>query len=195
MDTIPPLERWQELLKEMRADGDRMAHNQKVDGQRIKIVPEIRRLLDRYCAGKVTSDKLRGDFDSRTRTDWEGFGFKGMSGAMFLNKLVKYLSGDDLDAALRVAVRVPDNDEDAKERMQTFARFLEDKINAGAATRAQLQPARLAFLIGGLWHIQNKDRWPVFYQSARTTLQSENTSSPLSPGPVGRLSASQEELG
>lgn len=174
MDTIPQLERWQELLTEMRADGDRMAHNQKVDRQRIKIVPEIRTLLNRYCAGEVELEALRAEFDSRTRTDWEGFGFKGMSGAMFLNKLVKYLSGDDLGAALKAVIPVPDNATNAKERMQAFAGFLEGKINAGIATRAQLQPARLAFLIGGWWHIQDKERWPVFYQSARTTLQTEN---------------------
>ena len=174
MNMVTKIEKWRELLGEMQADASRVAHNQRVDQQRQQVIAEIQMLLERFQSGDCSSTKLRSEFDSRTRNEWDVFGFKGMSGAMFLNKLVKYLPSDSLEPALKAVMLAPADEAQAIQRMRAFADFLEAKIKTGVATRSQLQPARLAFLISGCWHIQQKDQWPIFYVSARTTLQTEN---------------------
>src|SRR5690242_17404524 len=85
MLTEAHVEHWRQLWKEATADASWVTHNQEVDGKRTKVRSEVASLLDRYLRGEVETEELQATFDRRTRTDWEGFGFKGLSGAMFLN--------------------------------------------------------------------------------------------------------------
>jgi hypothetical protein len=167
------VEDWKGRLAAMQADPARVAHNEAVNRGRLEIVPEMLDLLRRFSSRSVPVEAFRAEFDSRTRVEWEGFGFKGMSGAMFLNKLVKYLDQAEVDEALRAVLAVPPNDAEGERRMRDFETFLEERIDSGKATRGQLQPARLTFLVSGMWHLQDRETWPIHYQSGRATLRAE----------------------
>jgi serine/threonine protein kinase len=175
----PSTTRWRQLWQEASADSAWVAHNKELDAKRTKVRGEVADFLGRYLGGKVGTEELRATFDRRTRTDWEGFGFKGMSGAMFLNKLVKYLGdGPKLAAALRSVLRLPKGEEEGRTQMRAFLNFLDGEIKAGHVEKVQVQPARAPFFISCWWHIQNAERWPIFYLSDRKVLELEGLFTP-----------------
>jgi hypothetical protein len=86
------IQRWKDFWKQANADSAWVDDQAHVDKTRQLVRKEILDLLDKFLHGTVSVEELRGTFDRKTRTDWEGFGLKGMSGAMFLNKLVKHIA-------------------------------------------------------------------------------------------------------
>jgi hypothetical protein len=179
MLTDMQIERWRQLSQEANADSAWVAHNKEWDSRRTKIRSEIADLHSRYLGAQVGTEELRATFDRRTRTDWEGFGFKGLSGAMFLNKLVKYLGdGPDLAGALRSVLRLPKNEEEGRTQMRSFLNFLDGEIKAGRVEKGQVQPARAPFFISCWWHIQDTEHWPIFYPVDRKVLELEGLFTP-----------------
>src|SRR5882724_10779805 len=55
------------------------------------IQKELNGFLAKFVAGRLSMTEFRETFDRKTRKEWDGFGLKGLSGAMFLNKLVKHI--------------------------------------------------------------------------------------------------------
>ena len=105
----------------MDASGNKewVAIHRKEDQARDAAVPEMRDLLKRYLASEIDTEHFRNVFDRKTRTDWAGFGFKGMSGAMFLNKLVKHISDSArLRETLRTVLPAPGELAEARSRLQ-----------------------------------------------------------------------------
>ncbi|GMR24652.1 MAG: hypothetical protein BMS9Abin37_3230 [Acidobacteriota bacterium] len=97
-----------------------------------------------------------------------------MSGAMFLSKLVKYLPDqEEITEKLQQAVLVPSSEADAREKLHGLMKYLDEQNEAGVATGAGLQPNRAPFFVSACWHVQDPERWPIIYQSARRALQDE----------------------
>lgn len=84
MLTTFQIDRWKQIKQEANADVAWLSRCKEVDAKRLKVRTEIVELLKKYVAGGISTEDLRGTFDRRTRTEWTGFGFKGMSGAMFV---------------------------------------------------------------------------------------------------------------
>jgi hypothetical protein len=83
--------RWRQIKQEADADAAWLGRCQEGDAKRVKVRSEILDYLKRYLSGTVSTEDFRATFDRRTRKEWTSFGLKGMSGAMFLNKLVKHI--------------------------------------------------------------------------------------------------------
>jgi hypothetical protein len=106
-----------------------------------------------------------------------------MSGGLFFNQLVQRVPNEETFAhLLRLMIRVPDEGREAEQRMQAFVRFLEGLIASQQVQRAQLQPARVPFFQSIWWHMQARERWPIFYGDVRRAILVE-TSTPL-PDPI-----------
>src|SRR5690349_492657 len=106
--TGPQIESWRLLWKELTDDAVAMEECRAWATRRRRARPQLVELLSRYLSGAIDTNALRVDFDRRTRTDWDVFGLKGMSGAMFLNKLVKYVPDQaGLANQLRMVLRAP----------------------------------------------------------------------------------------
>ena len=76
------------------------------DEQRAVALPEIGALVKGFLDRDLVIAEFRETFDRKTRNEWDLFGLKGLSGAMFLNKLVKHLSDqDELRASCRLRSR------------------------------------------------------------------------------------------
>ena len=166
--------RWQQLAKESSADMASWQQYASEDEQRKTICREMSDLLNRFLREEVGTDVLRETFDKKTRNEWCSFGFKGMSGAMFLNMLVKHLpDGAELAALLRSVLPVPTGVEDGSKRMRSFLDCLREYVAKGTVTKAQVQAARVPFFISAWWHVQDTEKWPVFYVSGRNVLQQE----------------------
>ncbi|HEX6965098.1 MAG TPA: hypothetical protein VF166_04795 [Gemmatimonadaceae bacterium] len=171
----PQLESWRLLWEELAADAGAMDEYRTWEARRRIVRPQLLELLSRYLAGAADTEALRATFDHRTRTDWDAFGLKGMSGAMFLNKLVKHVPDDEaLAARLRAVLPAPPDARTAAARLRAFITFLNTIERTEPAARGQLQPARAAFFVGMWWHLQDPERWPGFHPSARDVLQIED---------------------
>ncbi|MDA0267051.1 MAG: hypothetical protein O2890_07130 [Cyanobacteria bacterium] len=168
------LTRWQDYLTEAKADQGWVDWMQHLTALRLNLCTELKAFLDSYLNGEISTQDFQSTFDRKTRKEWEGFGMKGASGAMFLNMLVKHIPDKDgLTQQLKQALPVPDSPEMAAKLIKEFSQFLEGEIASGQVTRRQIQPARCLFLLSVWWHVQAVEQWPVFYLSARRMLEKE----------------------
>lgn len=175
--TIPEqtLTRWQVHLEDAKADQNWVNWMQHLTKLRMELCDELQAFLDSYLNGEISTQEFQSTFDRKTRKEWEGFGMKGMSGAMFLNMLVKYLPDETVLAHhLKRALPAPESTEMAGKVIQEFSQFLETAIATGKVTRRQVQPTRCLFFLSSWWHIQDVEKWPIFYISARRILEQES---------------------
>lgn len=174
--TLPDnqVEHWRLLYEEAISDAQYITQYKELDALRLVDQKEMVDLLNSYLAGKVTTEEFRSTFDRKTRSEWNTFGFKGMSGAMFLNVLVKHI-GDERKLAeqLRLVLHVPSDTADGREKMKAFLQFLENLISSKQVKKRQIQPARTPFFVSAWWHIQAPEQWPIFYPRTRQTLELE----------------------
>ena len=167
-------ESWRLLHEELLADADAVAEAEAWEARRGKVRPEMLKLLRRYLAGAIATEELRATVDRKTRTSWDVFGLRGLSGAMFLNRLVARVPDERaLAEQLRAVLAAPDVERAARGRLRAFVRFLEGVASSVGMTRAQLQPARAAFFASMWWHLQQPEEWPGFHLSARRAMQME----------------------
>jgi len=162
------IEHWRQLREESLTDTQWVAYCDVLDKQRTSDQQEMVTLLQSYLAGKITTGELRATFERRTRNQWDTFGLKGLSGAMFLNTLVRHIPGEQaLADQLRYVLGVPQDMMDGRERMRIFLRFLEGILSTNQATRRQIQTARVPIFVSAWWHLQATEQWPIFYPSTQ----------------------------
>lgn len=165
------VDRWRKRWQDAQHDATWIERHRLRDDKRKQMLPEISDLVKRFLDHDLGIPEFRETFDRKTRNEWDLFGLKGLSGAMFLNKLVKHLPDqDELTRELQAALTVPGDDAAARSQIDGLRRYLDRKIEEGPATRADLQPNRAPFLVSALWHMQHADRWPIIYRSARQAL-------------------------
>lgn len=163
---------WKDLQTKFAADVGAMKDFVQLRERRESVRVQILELLVRFQQGGITTEQMRATFDKKTRTEWNNFGLKGLSGAMFLNMLVKHLSGEpDLPAQLRQVLAAPPNEAAAKAQMKSFHDFLAQKIADGKTTRQRTPLARISFFVSAFWHMQDVQNWPIHYVSGRHLLQ------------------------
>lgn len=173
------IERWRLLHEEANSDAEWLEYHRERDARRVVAQQGLLELLDGYLEGRIDTERFRSIFDSRTRGDWDLFGIKGFSGAMFLNMLVKYIPNQEvLTDHLRMVLPAPESAHSGREKMGRLQRFIDDLIASGEVLKSQLQPAHIPFFVSAWWHLQNTERWPVFYISARKALELEKLYSP-----------------
>jgi hypothetical protein len=166
------VENWRMLWKDLERDPEWLAECRQREVTRRQVRPEMLELLRRFLAGEIETEELRATFDRRTRTDWDVFGLKGMSGAMFLNQLVKYVADSaGLAAQLRAALPVPRDVESGRARLRAFVDYLLDASRRDHVAAGQMQPARAVFFVTMWWHLQEVELWPGFHPSARRALE------------------------
>ena len=175
--TEAQVERWRLLEEERQSDVANLSFHAERDERRMLVKAEMLTFLQGFLTGEISLDEFKIDFDRKTRTDWDVFGLKGMSGAMFLNTLVKHIPDqDEVAHQLRTVLPKPDEPrlEHGRTKMQSFYDYLESLIQTNQVQRRQVQPVRLAFFVSGWWHIQDQEFWPPYYISARNALAAED---------------------
>ena len=177
--TDTKIERWRLLWEEATTDTKWVTSNKERDAQRLVVQREMLDLLNSFLSEVIVVETLRDAFDRNTRTKWDVFGFKGMSGAMFLNKLVKHIPDSmTLSEQLRRALRVPSNPTEGHSQMQGFTSFLDRLITSREVTKRQIVPGYTPFFLSAWWHLQNTEMWPIFYKSGRKALERESVYAP-----------------
>ena len=166
------IEKWRDALDEAKADAMWVKHKDELSQKREPTRREIIALFHNYCSGQINTETVRNTFDRKTRTDWDYFGLKGLSGAMFLNMLAKHIHDDEaLRQNLCSIVTVPDSVSAAREKISVFYNFLEEQISSGLVKKAQVQPGRTPFFVSAIWHLQNVEEWPIYYPKSKFQLK------------------------
>lgn len=133
-----------------------------------EVIGALQDFLQAYLAGEVSLRTLQITFDKNTRTIWNAFGLKGMSGAMFLNTLVKYMPDQQaVDEVLKHALPVPADEPEAREKMSRLVSLVDAATASGEVKKTHVQASRAAFFLSAWWHIQKREAWPVYYVSMR----------------------------
>jgi hypothetical protein len=158
---------WRDRWEESRKDVLWLSGQVLRDARREEVLPEIATFIDGFLAGTIPLTQFRSEFDHKTRNEWDLFGLKGMSGAMFLNKLVKHLPADLLLPELQRVIRLPQTDDQARAQLKQFTAFLDGQIATGEVAKGDIQPARMLFFVSAMWHFQAPQRWPILFESAR----------------------------
>src|SRR5712691_6853313 len=179
------IDQWRQTRKAYLEDISSVTCDRSTDQQRSHAQNEMIQLLNSFLDGAITIKEFNTVFQQKTHDAWNAFHLQGMSGGLFLNKLVKYVPNEDTFGHLfRLMIRVPEETQDGRRQMQAFVRFLEGLIASGQITRIQLQPARVPFFLSAWWHIQDPERWPIFYLDVRQALLQKETHSREAPDPV-----------
>ena len=174
--TLPDnqIEHWRLLYEEAVSDPEYVTRYKRLDELRLVDQKEMVDLLNSYLTGRMTTEEFRSTFDRETRSKWNTFGLKGMSGGMFLNVLVKHISDErKLTEQLKLVLPVPSDATYGREKMKAFLQFLENLISSKQVSKRQIQPARTPFFVSAWWHLQATEQWPVFYPRTRQTLELE----------------------
>lgn len=179
MDTIWSDEQkanWHRIQREYCMNEEEQLACKTLVDQRIPIQKEMTYILKSFLERKISVEEFNSIFQQKMNRSWNVFGFRGMSGGMFLNKLLKYIPDANLlGYQLRKALPVPKNVRQAYNQMSTFQAFLEDLIDHQEITKSQLQPSRIPFFLSAWWHLQNVEQWPVYYPSIHAALMSQGT--------------------
>ncbi|MCH8089769.1 MAG: hypothetical protein IH955_07135, partial [Chloroflexi bacterium] len=179
--TDAQVDRWRLVHDEMMADANWIVQNKELDERRLVIQSEMLNLLNRFLAQQIQIEEVRATFDAKTRTSWNAFGLKGMSGAMFLNMLVKNIPDSQaLTEELRSVLNAPNDTDNGRWKMRKFFDFLRNTVESGQVQKRLIQPARTPFFVSSWWHLQNTEVWPIFYISARRVLEQDGLYSPTS---------------
>jgi len=166
------VKRWEAIRDSAAADTEWQESYQRLVALRLPVQQAIVALTSHFVNGRIDAEALRRTFDIKTRVEWVGFGLKGMSYAMFLNKLLKYL-GDEPTLAdqLRATLQLPNSRHHGYVKLRDFYDWLQLLIKKGITTRKALQPARAASFVSAFWHMQKPDEWPIYYESARVAFE------------------------
>lgn len=136
---------WKKRIEEWRGT-EAYSSWQDERGRRAEIRDELLPLVRGLLAGEATAREFRDAFTDRAYGSRDYFGNRSRSAGMFLSKLVAHLPDPDaVTAELRQALQVPADPGEATARLRAFTAFLEVAIEAGEATRNDLQPARALF--------------------------------------------------
>ncbi len=169
------IKQWQLTQRGYKQDTEAVLHDADIDRQRSLVQQEMAQALHSFLEGASTLKAFNTVFQQKTHETWNVFHLRGMSGGLFLNKLVKYVPSEETFAhLLRLVLRVPEDVREGQRQMQAFTRFLEGLIATHQVTRGQLQPARVPFFLSAWWHVQDPEHWPIFYLDVRRALLIEN---------------------
>ncbi len=142
--------------------------------RREQVNKEILEFLNAFSNGKLTLTEFKTTFDKKTRKEWDGFGLKAMSGAMFLNMMTNHVPpAADLTSKLQQTLRVPKTDAEGRQKMADFLAYLNETLARHHIPMRKLQPRRTPFFVSAWWHMQDRESWPIFYESARRVLADE----------------------
>jgi hypothetical protein len=179
------LTQWRVIQQGYLADTSTVMLHQALDQRRLLVQRAMTQLLQTFLHGYLNLQEFNAIFQQKTHTEWNAFNMRGMSGGMFLNKLVKYITDrETLTAQLRAGFRLPENTRDGQRQMQALTRYLERLIAMNVVTRSQLQPSRVPFLLSAWWHLQDARRWPIFFPLVHHLLMPETGESASWPTPI-----------
>src|SRR4051794_28174721 len=102
------IEHWRLIQQAYEADTPSLTTDSVLDKQRQHVQQEMLNLLNAFLERGLSVQEFNTIFQKKINGAWNVFHLKGMSGGMFLNKLMKYIPDQDhFTQLLRVILRLP----------------------------------------------------------------------------------------
>ena len=177
-DAPSPTMIWRELHDRVKDDPAWRDRISTLATKRAKAGAEIAGWIRKYLEQAVTLEALRAQFDQRTRTDWDCFGFGGTGFAMVLNMVTKTVAAHPgFDSVVRQSMTVPRDEQAARAALRGLADALHTLRETGDKQRLP-HPNRIPQLFSALWQVQAPETWPTYYKSARDALDETDVIAP-----------------
>lgn len=151
--------------------------------KRISAIENIKKLVADFLTGKIDLQDFKEKHEMKCR-EFPYWGFKGFSGQMQLNQFVNNIIGDDKEAILKKALRVPETEKEAKEKIDLLATYIAEKRATATNTASLPRIASVAYVLSYFWEIQNRSLWPIYYNSSKKVLDE-----------IGLMAGGQDSLG
>lgn len=175
MWTNVQIEEWYWSDRLYLADTVAVRTDENIRQRRLRVRQDLLQLLNAFLAKDITLRDFDRIFQQKTRKVWDVFYLGKVLGRAFVEKLIRYIPGEDaLTNLLRLMLRIPRDQQDGQRRMQEFARFLEGIIISQECAKRQFQPMYIPFFLSVWWHLQEIESWPIFYPELCHILLVEN---------------------
>ena len=146
-----------------------------LDKERASLIDgTLKPLLADYLSGKIPLDtfKPKNDGINKEHSLW---GFKGIKGQMFFNLVVNgSADATDWEKELKAAITVPEDEDAARNRINTFASYVrgigDAHVKAGGSKQGRPKPSSIPFFLSYFWQVQDRQTWPIYYTNAVKTM-------------------------
>ncbi len=168
-----------------RVQDDR-ATKEPLDVQRNEALPYVKDCITKYLSDVLALEDFKTEIDGFNKK--HGFwGFKGINGQMFFNMLYNVSSGagmvDNLDETLKMAITMPQNLAEAKQKIAGLTNFSNSLATYVAEKRSAPRTGSVLFFISYFWQVQNPLSWPIYYKSMVDVFQDLGLWSPTNDYP------------
>jgi len=149
----------------------RVESSAELDMERIKTIEDdLKPLLLRLLNGDTNLLEFKSKVDSLNKLN-PYWGFSGIKGQMFFNMVVNV--ADDMDECgqeLKLSIKVPENEQIASSRIKNLASYIkrlgEQWAEAGNTRYGSPKVGSIPFFLSYLWHIQDRNKWPIYYTNS-----------------------------
>jgi len=141
------------------------------DQKRATALPELKTLVGDFISGKIGITEFKETHDLKSR-EFPYWGFGGFSGQMQLNQFTNNIESADKEIVFRNAVKIPATEAEAREKIDTLVKYITDKRSTSNKRRSLPRQASVKYVLTYFWEIQDHMKWPVYYNSSRTMLES-----------------------
>lgn len=176
------LEKWRGYLTAMRHEHTFIEEVLTNREQRPSTVEAFRQIFAPETLEHIDVVEFRRRYSKITMPRDVPFVLQGNC-TMYINMLAKYIGHDielknDLRERLFFTLQEPANETDAEAKLKDFHDYLLSLIDLGKFTRKQVEPSLTPYFFSVAWHMQNIERWPIFYPYTRKSFEREQLFKP-----------------
>ncbi len=157
-----------------RVELDKNLPARDLDRSRLEVINQIKDLLNNFVNGEITLKDFKSNNDSINKRN-RFWGFKGINGQMFFNMLYNLSKKkgilEDLNDILKICLKIPNNIEEAKNKIQILLKFIDNLFQLADSKRECPRKKSVLFYLSYFWQIQDSKKWPIFYNSLEITLK------------------------
>ena len=140
----------------------------ELDNKRKSLIPTIIGLINEYINEKSDLSNFKTKNDSLNKQN-EFWGFKGMSGQMFLNMLYNISQNngyyEQLDLLLKSVIQKPKDINEANDKILSLMTFCDTISISITDRRGAPKKGSIPYFLSYFWSIQDNNEWPIYYTS------------------------------
>jgi hypothetical protein len=137
-----------------------------MDQQRVAVIPDVKKLLDKFINGSVTVEDFRIKIDEINKKNllW---GFNGTNGQAFFNLIAKASVEANLHTELnnlfKETLPSPVTPDFAVNNIRTFSKFTQTLLGVSHGLLGALKAGSIPYFLSYFWQVQKPDTWPIYY--------------------------------
>jgi hypothetical protein len=139
-----------------------------LDQHRLGIIPEVRKLIDKFINGSSTIDEFKAGIVEVNKKNllW---GFQGLNGQTFFDAVARSSLETNLQAELnnlfKETLPSPVNNDFAVNNIRTFSKFVLSLAKGSSDLLSVPRSGAIPYFLSYFWQIQKPETWPIYYTS------------------------------